>query len=505
MKTIYKALIGIVLASGLFSSCSNFDELNTNPDSPTTVTPTMLATKLILGTATPSYSKAFFHSSFLMKELAWGEGPSDYHYNKMGRSSFSGYTRLINGVKMVELAQGQNVKAYQALNKFVKAFTIYYISMEMGDVPYSDALQGEAGNVTPRYDTQKQVMMQVLDDLEEAYDLFGQADNFTGDPILKGNTEKWQKVVASFELKVLMSLSRVAGDADLKVKERFARVVSGKKILASNEDNYQLVFSDKKGQRYPIFKDDFNWYMYPILSTTIVDVMKKNRDYRLFYIAEPAEAKIKEGLSPADWEAYLGVNPSLTFDLITKSYSTGAYCNLNFRYKDNPAGEPFITIGYADQCFILAEAAVRGWISGSADAYYKKGIEAGMRFIAGCTDAKYAHGRVITDEVIADFLQNPDIQLNQGAEGGIEMILTQRYLTGFMHAPWNSYYEYRRTGYPKLPINPETSLNEIKDELPLRWMYPESESQYNKANLQEALQRQFNGTDDWNKKMWILQ
>src|SRR3712207_4193666 len=128
-----------------------------------------------------------------------------------------------------------------------------------------------------------------------------------------------------------------------------------------------------------------------------------------------------------------------------------------------------------------------------------------MRFIAGCTDAKYAHGRVITDEVIADFLQNPDIQLNQGAENGIEMILTQRYLTGFMHAPWNSYYEYRRTGYPKLPINPETSLNEIKDELPLRWMYPESESQYNKANLQEALQRQFNGTDDWNKKMWILQ
>ena len=36
-------------------------------------------------------------------------------------------------------------------------------------------------------------------------------------------------------------------------------------------------------------------------------------------------------------------------------------------------------------------------------------------------------------------------------------------------------------------------------------MYPESESQYNKANLQEALERQFNGSDDRNKKMWILQ
>lgn len=108
-------------------------------------------------------------------------------------------------------------------------------------------------------------------------------------------------------------------------------------------------------------------------------------------------------------------------------------------------------------------------------------------------------------EVIPEILQNPAIQLTNGEADGLEMILTQRYLAWFLHSPWNSYYEYRRTGYPKLPINPETSLNEVKTELPQRWMYPESESQYNKANLQEALERQFNGSDDRNKKMWILQ
>lgn len=76
-----------------------------------------------------------------MKQLAWGEGAVDYQYNKMGRSGFGGYTSLVNGVKMVELAADNNPNAFQALNKFVKAFTIFYISMEMGDVPYSDALQ----------------------------------------------------------------------------------------------------------------------------------------------------------------------------------------------------------------------------------------------------------------------------------------------------------------------------------------------------------------------------
>ena len=505
MKKIYNYLIGALVATGMLCSCSNFDDLNTNPDSPTTVTPEMLATKLILGTTKPSTSKAFFNSNFLMKQLAWGEGSVDYQYNKMGRSGFGGYTSLVNGVKMVELADDNNPNAFQALNKFVKAFTVFYISMEMGDVPYSDALQGETGNITPKYDSQKDVMLQILDDLEEAYTLFGQAKKFDGDPVFGGDVNKWQKTVASFELKVLMNLARVADDADLKVKERFATIVSNKKLMESNDDNYQLVFSEKKGQRYPMYKDDFNYNMYPMLSSTIVDVMKQNQDYRLFYIAEPSDAKVKAGIDASSWDAYIGVNPSLPFHEISEKYSSDNFCNLNLRYKNNAAGEPFITVGYADQCFILAEAAVRGWISGSADTYYKKGIEASMRFIADHTPENYAHGRVLTDEVIADFLQNPAIQLTNGEADGLEMILTQRYLAWFLHSPWNSYYEYRRTGYPKLPINPETSLNEVKTELPQRWMYPESESQYNKANLQEALERQFNGSDDRNKKMWILQ
>lgn len=59
MKKIYNYLIGALVATGMLCSCSNFDDLNTNPDSPTTVTPEMLATKLILGTTKPSTSKAF--------------------------------------------------------------------------------------------------------------------------------------------------------------------------------------------------------------------------------------------------------------------------------------------------------------------------------------------------------------------------------------------------------------------------------------------------------------
>ena len=350
-------------------------------------------------------------------------------------------------------------------------------------------------------------MLQVLDDLEEAYTLFGQAKNFDGDPVLGGDVSKWQKTVASFELKVLMNLSRVADDADLRVKERFAAIVSNKKLMESNEDNYQLVFSEKKGQRYPMYKDDFNYNMYPMLSTMIVDVMKQNQDYRLFYIAEPSDAKVKEGIDASSWDAYIGVNPSLPFHEISEMYSSDNFCNLNLRYKNNAAGEPFITVGYADQCFILAEAAVRGWISGSADTYYKKGIEASMNFIADNTPDKeeYTHGRTITQEYIQEYLAQPVIQLSGDKEKDLEMILLQRYLASFLQHPYDAYYDYRRTGYPVLPINPNTNLNTEKNKIPTRWMYPEAEFSYNPDNANEAVQRQYNGSDDVNKLMWILQ
>lgn len=63
----------------------------------------------------------------------------------------------------------------------------------MGDIPYEEALQGETGLVKPKYNTQKEVMQFVLADLDKAYELFSQANDFTGDEMLGGNVEKWKK------------------------------------------------------------------------------------------------------------------------------------------------------------------------------------------------------------------------------------------------------------------------------------------------------------------------
>lgn len=506
MKLINK-YIALFLTAAVLVSCDKFDDINTNPDASIKVTPALLATGLLLDITQTGGNKNFVYDDLLCKYIAWGEGLESYQYNIFDRSSFEGYRALINADKMVASAFETDKNAYDGLAHFLKAYKLFYISMEMGDIPYEDALKGETGGVKPKYNTQKEVMQLILTDLEKAYELFSNAQDFAGDPILNGDVEKWKKITTAFELKVLLHLSKKEADPDLKVKDRFARLVASAPLMTSNEDNFQLTYADKANTVYPFHYTQTKHAGYTMLSTTLVDAFKETGDLRLFYYAKPAATKLAEGLTADNWDAYIGVNPAWAFDKVKKLYSTGDYCGLNPRYTNLPSGEPLVRIGYAEQNFILAEAAVRGWISGDASAYYKAGIKASLDFITANTpnEATYHQGRPLTDEAKAAFLENPKIQLNGTPEVKIETILTQRYLASFLQHPYDSYYDYRRTGYPKLPIDPATNQNPEHDKLPVRWMYPKSEYDYNADNVEAAVKRQFGGVDDVNKQMWILQ
>jgi hypothetical protein len=97
----------------------------------------------------------------------------------------------------------------------------------------------------------------------------------------------------------------------------------------------------------------------------------------------------------------------------------------------------------------------------------------------------------------AAFQSTTDAQLRQ--------IWMQKYFLNFMQNPYAAYFEYRRTGYPAFPVNPATSLNvNNKTAIPMRWLYPVSETNYNRSHLIEALNRQYGGVDEINQLMWIL-
>jgi hypothetical protein len=516
MKKIFNKYALAVLCFCIALSGCNFDEINTNPDAPTTATSGMLAAGQIgnmLIAGKDRNGKGFFYDHMLSKHISWGEGTvEDYQYNNIGRWGFGTYANLSNAQRMMEIAEEIDKEAYSGLFLFIKARRLFDLSLGVGDIPYSEAMQALDGITAPKYDAQKDVMLQILDDLDKAYSHFGKAtQNFAGDIThFDGDPTKWQRAVSILQMKVLINLSKKEDDPDLNIKSRFAKIVAEQQRLLSNDDNLQLTYGTEASNEYSLYRisDRNRDYMYPDMTTMVMEPLKQYKDYRLFSLAEPCAAQTGAGKAENDFEAYGCVDPSWIYSEISSFRIAGNVSLLNNRFFEVQSGQPTIKDGYAEQNFILAEARLRGWITvGDANEYYKEGIRADLKFHAQHTPEKYAHGRPITDEWIETFLAKPEIQLKTGDanfEENLKKIITQKYLAAFMHDTYNSYYEYRRTGYPLLPVNPDSNHNTIPNKMPMRWMYSMDEYQYNRENVLEAVQRQFGGNDDVNELMWIL-
>lgn len=507
-----KSTIACIAVTVVLASCTHFEDLNTNPDGFTTATPQMLATKLILDiTRSDISSQKGFMANFMRdKYILWSEFAQGEQYNRIDRTSFGSFTRLIDVEKMIGLTDelDQEVaNSYKGLGYFMRAYTFFSATMQVGDIPYSEALKGEReGNVKPRYDTQKEVFIGILNELDEANRLFAQGANFEGDVIYQGDPVKWQKMVNSFALKVLINLYRKTADSDLRVVERFNDILNNRPIFESNADNFQLVYSDQENQRYPFHKLGNQFVIYPMVSDILIDRLKATNDYRLFYYASPSKVQLDNGHSSSDFDAYKGTDPAIPYAGLSAIHSSGDYSGVNARYTEIPAGEPISLLSYAQVQFLLAEAAVRGWIEGDAQTYYAAGIQGAMQSVADHTPnhPSYHHNRIMGDAYIEAFPATNAVKLTGAAEHQIEQIIAQKYVSTYLQSPLNAFFENRRTGYPEFPINPASNENIPADRLPIRWMYPSDEVSYNSENVNEAINRQYNGSDNVNERMWVL-
>lgn len=504
----------IMIGAATLSSCtSSFDDLNTNPDAPTKVKSSMLATTVILDMVKSAYNS---ENEFLVKRMFWGEQVDDLQYNSFGKASFSSGVTLYNAKKMVELSPESSLNAYTGLFFFMKGWYFYRMTMNVGDIPYSQALDINQYPY-PKYDPQKEVFAGILSDLEQADRYFSQATaTFEGDPFYNGDPDKWRKATNVLRLKVLMSLQKRAEDTpELKIKERFAQVVDEGNLFKSNADNLQVVYSELESNRNPLHKDYTRSIEVYAGTTMIINPLKEYKDNRLFYYFEPAQALtdpdyLPEGqklLQSSDWNAYNGVDVAGVFDEEKNTISNLMHSRPNDVYRLSYIGVPCIRLGYADMNFILAEAAERGWIQGDARQYYENGIRASFDFVRTTVPVEYNNGVEITDEYIEHYLQSAPVAYDAAGntQDKLKRIWMQSYLAGYFHLSTDAYYEYRRNGYPEFPINPNTNLNTENDKIPMRWLYPDSENNYNKEELQKALKRQWNGVDNVNNIMWLLQ
>lgn len=501
----------------MLAGCAKFEKINTNPDKTDQVTAPLLATSMILSItkSTIATTKGFMQPYMLGKYVTWGENQENFQFNRLSRASFERLTVLRNVPPMLAavIDEEQN-NAFTGLAHFFRAWQFFQTTMQVGDIPYTDAIKGESeGMVQPKYDDQKTVFLGILRELDTANARLARVTKaFEGDPIFNGNADNWRRVVNGFQLHVLMQLYRKTGDADLKVIERFRDIAANRPLMRNYNDNFALAYNTVAGQNYPWSDvpagsgNSFVKSNYTMLTATLIDPMKDLGDRRLFYFAKPSAVKLAAGKLPSDWDAYPGAEPSDRFPDLQDLRNTKDYADVNNRYVQLVNAEPVGVFNYWEQQFVLAEAALRGWIvTTPAQTYFESGIREAMRFTAAYTPdvADYHHNMKIDEAYISGYVAAHP--LTGTMEQQLQQIITQKYIAGFLQgANYNAWYENRRTGYPVFKLNSTSNLNTPNTAFPVRWLYPSAELSYNNLHMDEAVKRQFPGGDNTNGVMWIL-
>lgn len=500
-------ILSVVFALGMFCSCTDFDELNINPDSVSKVTPGMLATKLLKGFAFWNPNSSDYASGNLwLKQTTLCEtnpNPYQYYYSYWAYGSVD-YSSLTDAKRMMEFAQGTSTEAsYKGLFLFLKARSGYNKTITLGDVPYSEILRAEEGIMYPKYDKQKDVFEAVLADLKEAESLFAQGQNFDGDFLYDGDASKWRKLCNYLQLRVLLTMSKKITP---EYKARFAEIVSAGNLMESNDDNFQMDFLDNPNAYYPYYNGETKRKKHAI-AKLLVDELIRLKDRRLFYFAEPAPALLAEGKTESNFEAYAGAPSELSAEQLAVNNDNGEYSLLNKRYPVYKVGDPHLIHSYADQCFMIAEAIEEGWLQGDSKAYYENGVKAMLKYYMDLPiAASDCHGMAITQDYIDNYFTGAAAYADTKEER-LKQIWMQAWIAYFFQGETDAYFfNFLRTGYPEFPLDPETSMNpDNRNAYPKRWMYPQDEQTKNPENYQKAIDEQFGGVDTTDKTPWYLQ
>ncbi len=529
MKFNYKNLLIAAISCISITACNKrFEEISENPNQATKVPSSLILIKQLTDL-----------SSGLNGIEPWGNVSRynqfhcrNYQYYGDNFYSFTGgpfgvYNANLKNIDRMETealnAGAAKVNPYSAIAKFLKSYYYYNLTSLMGDVPMSEAIKGLDGQFIPKYDEQKAVFMQVIQWLDEANDDFAslltkeeKTLTASSDIYYGANLAKWQKLVNTFKLRVLISLSKKAGDADLKIAARFNDVMSNAvkyPVFANTADNFKYTYNDAVN-RYPTTPVAFGFDALRLnMAETYVKSCTDIKDPRVLLTSEPAWKIVDDNsYTPTDFRAFIGAPTGQDQNVMESNALTGKLSLINrYRYYRTNIGENFILVGYTEMCFNIAEAINKGFVTGNAEDWYTKGIKSSLAFY-GITDGTNTVNYLRPGQSLgswsasnftfdfATYYAQTGVKYEAGA-AGLNKILSQKYIAFFQNSGWEAYYNFRRTGVPAFSGGVGIGNNGI---VPLRWTYPASEQNINTTNWKTSIDKQYAGKDDLNGAMWLI-
>ena len=377
-------LYSAVFLMALLSSCSDFLDVNTNPNAPVDVDPSLVlpsAEAHIAGIVNGSYGVlgGLWSQHWTQSHVASQYRNEDAY--GLTKSDYNGPWRDLYSDALVDLAIVQkNAQKTENWNANLQATALMaYTYMMLADfydqIPFSEALKGAEGMDEPKFDTGEEVYDGLITMLDNAL-----AQDFTGDGNTwvqtdfifgsageSGQIGSWIQFANTLKLKIYLRQTKArnsvaqAGIIALLDKQEF---LSG--------DAEMDIFSDAANQSYPLYETNIRQLNIGSNlrgSHTFISYLMEHNDPRIDAYFIPGSGG-HFGLDQGDFDALSSdiapeapdiaiFNPTTPFYFFTKEEINFLLAEANLRYGDAAAVK-----GYYDDA--IMQSCARYGLSGAA-------------------------------------------------------------------------------------------------------------------------------------------
>ena len=460
MKQIYFTLLIIIVA--ITSCVNNFTDINTNPNSPVDVEPSLLLRNVLWESAEKLSFEGVAAGGLLAQHFTLID------FNLFDRHDLTGvqfggnpwptlYALLRDNEIILNKAQTTPALAhYEGPALVLKTYLAGITTDIFGDVPYSEAAAGKNGITQPIFDLQADIykgedgLIANLDKAILALENVSATATLDGDILYNGDFEAWIKLANSLKIKYLMRMSAVEN-----VSAQLQEIYDEGNYIATSEHNAIFNFTTTQ-------PNNFRWgtaragdFQVFVMSLTMDEVLSNLNDPRIEVLFRPTAN------NPSIYAGTLnGPNTAVT-PVIAGDFS---FAGTIFRERCGDLDANFMTAFETN--FLLAEAAERGIITANAQQLYETAVQQAFDFWLTSMPADY-------------------LTIGDAAYGNLdklEQIATQKWIANISNG-YEAWIDWRRTGFPQLKTV-SASLN--NDLIPVRMPYPATEQALNTTNYNTA-------------------
>ena len=512
MKYTHKILnLVLCFSTVLFlDGCKSVLDINTDPNNPTTAANDLLLTNSEVAVmsrfASQQNDLASITGMVGVENFSRSNNSYDFLWTNMYSTPLQDIEKIIAGAQLspVMLGIAQTLKAYS----FATMVDLY------GDLPFSQALQGDAATPisNPTFDKDADVYNACLALLDQAIVNLAKSSpvSITGDIIYSGSAAKWTKLANTLKLKLLITGRLAIPSAAAQIN---SLITAGGFITGTGGDDFTFQFSkDPTSNRHPWFTGNYTGgeFTNTYVDEQIMVEMLEDGDPRWpFYfrrqysgpqlnVADPTDRSNIPGFGFPTTYGYIIANPKILARLYTNKGKTMTKADSTFiigvfgRDRGDASGLPqdqtYRTIpgvypagGYYDVTaaaipaaekatgggifpaltsvnvkYYTIEAILKTGATGDAKAIFESAIREHIAKVAAfgaSADANsVAPAKAVVDTLVSKWLARWDATADN--DGKLNVAMKQLWFSSWGNA-FEVYNSIRRTGYPntlQIPI-----------------------------------------------------